>query len=126
MPIPEKIKNILSNKIIKTLNEKGLIPSQFQDKELKSVIGADERMWINDHWEVPGPDGRKGWGGKCFPKNLELIKEMGFNNEFCKLMKSFNEDQRGFTENERLEKLEKATTRAEQMKYLSDDAIAPE
>ena len=51
---------------------------------------------------------------------------MGFNNEFCKLMKSFNEDQRGFTENERLEKLEKATTRAEQMKYLSDDAIAPE
>ena len=39
MPIPEKIKNILTNKIIKTLNEKGLIPSQFQDKELQSVIG---------------------------------------------------------------------------------------
>ena len=63
-------------------------------EQLKSVIGADERMWINDHWEVPGPDGKKGWGGKCFPKNLELIKEMGFNNEFCKLMESFNEDQR--------------------------------
>ena len=39
MPIPEKIKNILTNKIIKTLNEKGLIPSQFQDKELQGVIG---------------------------------------------------------------------------------------
>ena len=39
MPIPEKIKNILTNKIIKTLNDKGLIPSQFQDKELQNVIG---------------------------------------------------------------------------------------
>ena len=62
--------------------------------KLKDVLGQDPRLWIHDHWQVPGPDGKLGIGGKCFPKNLEMIKEMGFDKEFCELMEKFNKEQR--------------------------------
>jgi len=32
----------------------------------------DERLG-KSHWEVPGPDGKKGFGGSCFPKDLNAI-----------------------------------------------------
>jgi UDPglucose 6-dehydrogenase len=25
------------------------------------------------HWSVPGPDGKFGWGGTCFPKDMSAI-----------------------------------------------------
>jgi len=33
----------------------------------------DERMG-SSHWMVPGPDGDRGWGGHCFPKDLQAIR----------------------------------------------------
>ena len=34
-------------------------------------------------WEVPGPDGDRGFGGKCFPKDLNallyLAKSKGYD-----------------------------------------------
>ena len=39
-------------------------------------MAADERMWIHDHWDVPGHDGKLGYGGKCFPKNIEIMKNL--------------------------------------------------
>ena len=38
MPIPEKIKNILTKRIVESLNEKGLLPKQYQEKEVQSII----------------------------------------------------------------------------------------
>jgi len=35
-------------------------------------IGLDERIG-HDHTEVPGPDGKRGFGGKCFPKDSESL-----------------------------------------------------
>jgi len=49
------------------------------------VIGmvlADGRIG-NSHWNVPGHDGLKGWGGKCFPKDVNALinisKTLGIN-----------------------------------------------
>lgn len=30
----------------------------------------------NSHWSVPGPDGKKGFGGSCFPKDLNAFIQM--------------------------------------------------
>jgi len=32
----------------------------------------DERLG-DTHWSVPGPDGKKGFGGSCFPKDLNAL-----------------------------------------------------
>lgn len=35
-------------------------------------LRLDERIG-SDHTEVPGPDGRYGWGGYCFPKDVSAL-----------------------------------------------------
>ena len=35
---------------------------------ISNVIGSDPRIG-HSHMQVPGPDGRKGFGGACFPKD---------------------------------------------------------
>ena len=37
----------------------------------------DERLG-NSHWNVPGPDGDFGFGGHCFPKDMEALKYKAF------------------------------------------------
>ena len=32
----------------------------------------DERLGLS-HWGVPGPDGDRGFGGHCFPKDLSAL-----------------------------------------------------
>ena len=32
-----------------------------------------ERMGTT-HWQVPGPDGRRGWGGRCLPKDVAAMR----------------------------------------------------
>ena len=40
----------------------------------------DERLG-NSHWSVPGPDGHYGFGGSCFPKDLNAL--MSLAQELC-------------------------------------------
>ena len=56
-----------------------------------NLISKDTRIG-NSHMQVPGHDGRKGYGGACFPKDsaalLELSKYLGV--EFSLLKESIN------------------------------------
>jgi UDPglucose 6-dehydrogenase len=42
--------------------------------EVKTIAGNDPRLG-NSHWDVPGPDGKFGFGGACFPKDVSAIIE---------------------------------------------------
>ena len=35
----------------------------------------DERLG-KSHWSVPGPDGKKGFGGSCFPKDINALLDV--------------------------------------------------
>ena len=65
--------------IVKKLSEFGF---EIEDLTLGDfdVIGeavtSDSRI-ANSHWKVPGPDGDCGFGGTCFPKDVNAIVTMG-------------------------------------------------
>jgi len=40
--------------------------------EVIGMVLADGRIG-NSHWQVPGHDGDMGWGGKCFPKDINAL-----------------------------------------------------
>ena len=40
--------------------------------ELMDIVHIDPRMGTS-HYSVPGPDGQRGWGGLCFPKDTKAI-----------------------------------------------------
>ena len=58
------------------------------DAFIQSAIKSDPRIEPT-HWQVPGPDGKLGFGGKCFPKDLNgmmsLFEEQGLE---CPLLKA--------------------------------------
>lgn len=64
--------------------------------KLKEVLGADARTWIADHWAVPGPDGKFGYGGKCLPENVEIMLGLvdGKDKDLITKYKKYNEVQR--------------------------------
>jgi nucleotide sugar dehydrogenase len=55
------------------------------------AISSDERMG-NSHMSVPGPDGRLGFGGPCFPKDTRALLEYSKNigAEFSLLSSAIN------------------------------------
>ena len=60
---------------------------------VKNILLMDSRIgkWI----EVPGPDGKLGFGGKCFPKDMNalirLAEEKGYTPKLLKEIIAFNE-----------------------------------
>ena len=36
-------------------------------------IAQIDRRLGDSHWKVPGPDGKKGFGGSCFPKDINAL-----------------------------------------------------
>ena len=48
------------------------------DKVVEYAI-YDERLG-KSHWAVPGPDGKMGFGGSCFPKDINALIELSKNN----------------------------------------------
>lgn len=40
--------------------------------EVVKLVLYDSRIG-KSHWQVPGPDGDFGWGGKCFPKDVNAL-----------------------------------------------------
>jgi len=47
----------------------------------------DKRLGTS-HWAVPGPDGKKGFGGSCFPKDLNAFIQVAEDNDVeCSTLK---------------------------------------
>lgn len=42
-------------------------------EDLQNMILNDSRLG-KTHWKVPGPDGHRGFGGSCFPKDVSALK----------------------------------------------------
>lgn len=60
---------------------------------LRGVL-SDYRIGVS-HTKIPGPDGKKGFGGACFPKDLDALikfadKETNVDLELLKAVKSVN------------------------------------
>ncbi len=59
--------------------------------ELSNVVGADydesirlaslDKRLGNSHWQVPGPDGKNGFGGSCFPKDINSLLYLFESNQ---------------------------------------------
>lgn len=67
---------------------------QFQDFDVMvDAISIDPRIGIS-HTQVPGPDGKYGYGGHCFPKDVSAITESGeacgADVSFLRNMQAFN------------------------------------
>ena len=60
------------------------------DKVIESTI-QDDRLGTS-HWKVPGPDGDFGYGGHCFPKDINALISVAINNDISpKMLKATNE-----------------------------------
>jgi UDPglucose 6-dehydrogenase len=46
--------------------------------DFTSIVGTDQRIG-KSHMKVPGPDGRKGYGGACFSKDLPALVKYADN-----------------------------------------------
>ena len=57
------------------------------------MVSSDKRIG-QSHMQVPGPDGRKGFGGACFPKDISALmhfaKSLGLEFDFFKKIIQIN------------------------------------
>ena len=67
--------------------------------EMKKMFLADQRIG-NSHTDVPGHDGYRGYGGKCFPKDVKAFyhwaDKNGVDLDMCKSADKVNERIRDF------------------------------
>ena len=51
-----------------------LAKAQGLDWHMIAQVSADDPRLGNTHWQVPGgPDGQRGYGGMCFPKDVDAL-----------------------------------------------------
>lgn len=63
---------------LKVLHELG--SSMVSWEQFTDMLSRDERIG-KTHMQVPGPDGEKGFGGHCFPKDTKAIVKTAANNQ---------------------------------------------
>ena len=61
------MKVVINNEFATLANSIGL------DWNSVSAIAQTDSRLGNTHWSVPGPDGKFGYGGACFPKDTEAL-----------------------------------------------------
>lgn len=66
-------------------------------EHFSNILQQDTRLG-KTHWKVPGPDGKFGWGGSCFPKDLSALlvfaKQSNISMPLLKAVWDRNEDDR--------------------------------
>ncbi len=50
-------------------------------EEVRATMVMDKRIG-NTHTQVPGPDGNRGFGGKCFPKDISGLIALARDNDY--------------------------------------------
>lgn len=69
------INSFLATKVMWFNQFKDLIDFHGADYDnIATAIGTDPRI-THSHTQVPGPDGRKGYGGACFPKDTNALAQ---------------------------------------------------
>lgn len=78
-----------ANEMFNVSNELGLP----WDSVMRMFV-SDGRI-VDSHFDVPGPDGQKGFGGKCFPENintyLDWTEKAGMNDDLIKAVREVND-----------------------------------
>jgi len=68
-------------------------------QDIKEIAKNDPRLG-HTHWDVPGPDGKFGFGGACFPKDVAAICEqaidVGMSLELLERVETINKRHRSF------------------------------
>ena len=64
--------------------------------QMSRALAADQRIGYS-HMKIPGPDGKAGFGGACFPKDLSAFinfveKKTGVEPALLKTVKTINDD----------------------------------
>ena len=66
-------------------------------QDIKEIAKNDSRLG-HTHWDVPGPDGKFGFGGACFPKDVAAICEqaidVGMSLELLERVETINKKHR--------------------------------
>jgi UDPglucose 6-dehydrogenase len=44
-------------------------------QQLQTAVHQDHERMGRTHWAVPGPDGLRGWGGSCWPKDVSALRQ---------------------------------------------------
>jgi len=44
-------------------------------EQLQNAFHQDYDRMGTTHWSVPGPDGQRGWGGRCLPKDVSAFQK---------------------------------------------------
>jgi UDPglucose 6-dehydrogenase len=66
-------------------------------KDITDIASYDQRIGLT-HMAVPGPDGRYGWGGACFPKDITAIikeaEQLSLDFKLLRNIESINKEHR--------------------------------
>jgi UDPglucose 6-dehydrogenase len=50
---------------------------------LQTAFHLDHERVGTTHWHVPGPDGERGWGGHCLPKDVSATRHFGRSHDIA-------------------------------------------
>jgi UDP-glucose 6-dehydrogenase len=97
--------------------EHGINPLQV----LRSL--SDEPRLGSSHWRVPGPDGKKGFGGACFPKDISALVNYTNKMSLMEEVLSLNNDMRSEYDLDEREKVANVTFKADDVNIITEEDV---
>ena len=97
--------------------EHGINPLQV----LRSL--SDEPRLGSSHWRVPGPDGKKGFGGACFPKDISALVNYTNKMSLMEEVLSLNNDMRSEYDLDEREKVANVTFKEDDVNIITEEDV---